>query len=98
MNWQFELPSFILLATAGIVVIVTSLIWTRRTTPSSTLLTWLMLAVVEWSLTSGLEAAAVNQKERGANNMVLLITKSFCILVIVLEHYTHRGSVVYAYD
>jgi diguanylate cyclase (GGDEF)-like protein/PAS domain S-box-containing protein len=58
MTWQDITPSIVLWATAAIAALVARLTWQRKSVPGVIALFWLMLAATEWSLASGLEAAA----------------------------------------
>jgi len=64
MSWQINIPAVLLWISTGIAAAVAWLTWRRRAISGAPALCWLMLVVVEWTLSSGLEAAAgsLNQK------------------------------------
>jgi len=59
MTWQITLPAALSWASAFIIVCVAWLTRSRRAIPGVWALFWLLIAVAEWSLLAGLEAAAV---------------------------------------
>jgi len=59
MTWQVNPPAVLLWISAAIAAAVAWLTWRRRTVAGALALSGLMLAVVEWALSSGLEAASV---------------------------------------
>jgi len=59
MTWQITFPAVLSWASAFIAAFVAWLTWSRRTIPGVRALFWMLLAVAEWSLLSGLEAAAI---------------------------------------
>lgn len=58
MTWQINTPAVLLWTSAGIAAAVAWLAWKRRTISGALALSGLMLVVVEWALSSGLEVAA----------------------------------------
>ncbi len=59
MDWVLTPAAVILCSTAALSLVVFGLTWSRRTFPGGHVFPFIMLAVAEWSLFSGLEAAAV---------------------------------------
>jgi diguanylate cyclase (GGDEF)-like protein len=58
MTLQENSPAILLWISAAIAAVTAWLTWRRRSVPGALALSGLMLAVVEWALTSGLEAAS----------------------------------------
>jgi diguanylate cyclase (GGDEF)-like protein/PAS domain S-box-containing protein len=59
MDWVLTPAAVILCSTAALSLIVFGLAWSRRTFPGGSVFPFIMLAVAEWSLFSGLEAASI---------------------------------------
>jgi diguanylate cyclase (GGDEF)-like protein len=59
MDWVLTPAAVILCSTAALSLIVFGLAWSRRSFPGGNVFPFIMLAVAEWSLFSGLEAASV---------------------------------------
>ena len=94
MQFQWELGSSILIATAGVSLVIAGMAWRRRQAPGGVTLALLMLAVVDWAVVVALEQAAVGQSAKvlwskleyvGTNSVVVLF------LVFVLR-YTRRDA------
>ncbi|MBN1889437.1 MAG: PAS domain-containing protein [Thermoflexales bacterium] len=60
MSWQYAPQAIILFLTAGLSALIALVTWRRRDAPGGRLLTWLMLAVAEWTIAAALEIAAVD--------------------------------------
>lgn len=58
MIWQINLPAVLLWTSACIAAAIAWLTWRRRAVSGALALSWLMLVVVVWALSSGLEAAS----------------------------------------
>ena len=60
MDWVLTPAAVILCSTAALSLIVFGLAWSRRTFPGGSVFPFIMLAVAEWSLCSGLEAGSIS--------------------------------------
>ncbi len=94
MQFQWGLGSCILIATAGVSLVIAGMAWRRRQAPGGATLALLMLAVVEWAVVVALEQAAVGQSAKvlwskleyvGTNSVLALF------LIFVLR-YTRRDT------
>jgi len=93
MHFQ-DTPYFrVLMITAVISAVVSFIAWRRRSAPGGISVALMMLAVTEWSLVAGLEAAAVGQEAKilwskleylGSNSTIVF-------LLIFAVEYTGRG-------
>jgi len=59
MHWEWTTASIALLATSGLSLAVATSLFRRRSIPGAPALAFAMLAVAEWALVAGLEAAAI---------------------------------------
>ncbi|MBG7610492.1 MAG: diguanylate cyclase [Anaerolineae bacterium] len=62
-EYQFSLFSILPFSTALYAAVLCVLAWRRRTEPGSSLLAWLMFAVMVWSLAFGLQTASIKSSQ-----------------------------------
>ncbi len=94
MHFQNTPYFMVLMITAVISAVVSFIVWRRRSAPGGIAIALMMLAVTEWSLVAGLEAAAVEQAAKilwskleylGSNSTMVFF------LIFAIE-YTGRGK------
>ena len=94
MYWQWTIPSFVLLATSALSLAVAFSLFRRRLIPGASALAGAMLAVAEWALVAGLEAAAVpvERKILFSTFEYIGMPSAAVLLLLFASRFTHRTA------
>jgi len=94
MQWQWTTSSIVLLTTSGLSLVVAFSLFRRRLIPGASALALAMLAISEWALVAGLEAAAVpiDRKILFSTFEYIGMPSAAVLLLLFASRFTHHTA------